>query len=80
MSINLIAQISMDIPYGLGLLVMILVLVFGHALNLVLSALGAFVHTLRLQYVEFFTKFFVGGGRLFEPLQKEYKHISLKNS
>jgi len=80
MSINLIAKISMDIPYGLGFLVMILVLVFGHSLNLVLSALGAFVHTLRLQYVEFFTKFFVGGGRLFEPLQKEYKHISLKNS
>jgi V/A-type H+-transporting ATPase subunit I len=80
MSINLIAQISMDIPYGLGLLTMILVLIFGHALNLVLSALSAFVHTLRLQYVEFFTKFFVGGGRMFEPLQKEYKHISLKNS
>lgn len=75
MSINLIAQISLDIPYGLGLLAMILVLVFGHALNLVLSALSAFVHTLRLQYVEFFTKFFVGGGKLFEPLTKQYKHI-----
>jgi V/A-type H+-transporting ATPase subunit I len=78
MAINIIAKISLDIPYGLGVLAMILVLVFGHALNLVLSALGAFVHTLRLQYVEFFTKFFVGGGRLFEPLRKDYKHIYIK--
>ncbi len=75
MSINIIAGISLDIPYGFGVPVMILVLVFGHALNLVLSALGAFVHTLRLQYVEYFTKFFVGGGELFKPLCKEYKHI-----
>jgi len=75
MSINIIARISLDIPYGLGVPVMILVLVFGHTLNLVLSALGAFVHTLRLQYVEYFTKFFVGGGELFKPLCKEYKHI-----
>jgi len=75
MSINIIAGISLDIPYGFGVPVMILVLVFGHTLNLVLSALGAFVHTLRLQYVEYFTKFFVGGGELFKPLCKEYKHI-----
>jgi len=78
MAINIIAKISLDMPYGLGILAMILVFVFGHALNLVLSGLGAFVHTLRLQYVEFFTKFFVGGGRLFEPLRKDYKHIYIK--
>jgi V/A-type H+-transporting ATPase subunit I len=79
MSINIIAEISLGIPY-LGILIMILVLVLGHSLNLVLSALGAFVHTLRLQYVEYFTKFFVGGGRPFEPLAKKYKHIYIKGS
>jgi len=52
-----------------------LVLIAGHAFNLGISALGAFVHTLRLQYVEFFPKFFEGGGRLFEPFAKQYKHI-----
>ena len=78
MAINIIAKICLDMPYGLGILAMILVLVGGHAVNLVLSALGAFVHTLRLQYVEFFTKFFVGGGKLFEPLRKDYKHIYIK--
>jgi V/A-type H+-transporting ATPase subunit I len=40
-----------------------------------INALGAFVHTLRLQYVEFFPKFLAGGGRAFEPLNKKYEHI-----
>jgi V/A-type H+-transporting ATPase subunit I len=78
MAINIIAKISLDIPYGLGVLAFVSVLVLGHALNLVLSALSAFVHTLRLQYVEYFTKFFVGGGKLFEPLRKDYKYIYVK--
>ncbi|MBN2138478.1 MAG: V-type ATP synthase subunit I [Sedimentisphaerales bacterium] len=75
MAINVIAQIAAEIPYGIGFVLMIAVLVGGHAFNLVLSGLSAFVHTLRLQYVEFFPKFLAGGGRLFEPLAKDYKHI-----
>jgi V/A-type H+-transporting ATPase subunit I len=50
-------------------------MVGGHLFNLAMSGLGAFVHTLRLQFVEFFPKFIVGGGRSFEPLAKQYKHI-----
>jgi V/A-type H+-transporting ATPase subunit I len=57
---------------------MVLVLVGGNAFNIAINALGAFVHTLRLQYVEFFPKFIIGGGKLFEPLSKEYKHIYMK--
>ncbi len=80
MAINVIAKITLDIPYGIGIVVTILVLVGGHSFNIAINALGAFVHTLRLQYVEFFPKFLVGGGRLFEPLSKEYKHIYLKKA
>ena len=78
MAFNLLAKIATGIPYGIGIIVMIVILIGGHGLNLVLSILGAFVHTLRLQYVEFFPKFFVGGGKEFTPLSKEYKYIYIK--
>jgi V/A-type H+-transporting ATPase subunit I len=75
MAVNIMAKIAMGLPYGIGIIAMILILVGGHLFNLAMSALGAFVHTLRLQYVEFFPKFLVGGGKNFEPLSKQYKHI-----
>jgi len=78
MAINIIAKIAGEIPYGIGIVMMVLVLIGGHAFNIAINALGAFVHTLRLQYVEFFPKFLVGGGKSFEPLSKEYKHIYMK--
>ena len=78
MAINVIAKIALDIPYGLGIVATVTILVGGHTFNMAINALGAFVHTLRLQYVEFFPKFFVGGGRLFEPLSKKYKHVYIK--
>jgi V/A-type H+-transporting ATPase subunit I len=80
MAINVMAGLALGIPYGIGVVAMILVLVGGHGFNIAINALGAFVHTLRLQYAEFFPKFLVGGGRPFEPLSKEYKHIYIKNS
>jgi len=78
MAINLIAKLALNMPY-VGVLIAILIFIGGHGFNLVLSALGAFVHTMRLQYVEFFPKFFAGGGKVFVPLSKEYKHICLKD-
>ncbi len=77
MAINVIVIICDKIPY-VGILIAVLVFVGAHTFNLAINALGAFVHTLRLQYVEFFPKFFVGGGKLFQPLSKEYKHIYIK--
>ncbi len=75
MAINVIAQIAAKMPYGLGIIAMVLVLVVGHGFNMAINALGAFVHTLRLQYVEFFPKFLAGGGKSFVPLSKKYEHI-----
>ena len=51
------------------------ILVVGHLFNTLISGLSAFVHTIRLQFVEFFPKFLEGGGIQFKPLTKEYKHI-----
>ena len=50
-----------------GAIVMVLVLILGHGLNLAINVLGSFVHTSRLQYMEFFGKFYEDGGRIFEP-------------
>ncbi|MHC4155755.1 MAG: V-type ATP synthase subunit I [Planctomycetota bacterium] len=81
MAINVIAKIVLKLPYGAGIiLALLLVLVPFHLFNMALSALGAFVHTLRLQYAEFFPKFFVGGGRLFQPLSRKYEHVYVKES
>jgi V/A-type H+-transporting ATPase subunit I len=46
------------------------IFVFFHLLNLVLSMLGAFVHSLRLNYLESFQRYYPEGGRAFVPLQR----------
>ncbi|MBQ9098183.1 MAG: hypothetical protein IJY50_01995 [Clostridia bacterium] len=52
----------------LGFILMIVVFVIGHLLNLVINVLGTFVHTSRLQYIEFFNKFYEEGGTPFRPM------------
>lgn len=51
----------------------------GHLFNLGINALGAYVHSSRLQYLEFFNKFYEGGGRPFRPLKSESKFINVVN-
>lgn len=55
-----------------------LVLLVGHAINFAINALGAYVHSSRLQYIEFFGKFYKGGGTSFEPFKANTKYINLK--
>lgn len=50
-----------------GFVFMLIVLLLGHGLNLAINILGTFVHTARLQYIEFFGKFFEDGGQPFDP-------------
>ncbi len=47
----------------------VIVFTFGHIFNLLINALGAYVHTSRLQYLEYFGKFYEGGGKAFNPLK-----------
>lgn len=63
----------------IGTVFAVLILLAGHLLNLALSALSAYVHSSRLQYVEFFGQFFEGGGTFFKPLSYQTKHIKIDN-
>jgi V/A-type H+/Na+-transporting ATPase subunit I len=76
MAINILTQLVMDVPY-VGFILGLLLFVLGHTVNIALSLLSAFVHSLRLQFVEFFPKFFSGGGREFKPLRKDYEYVMI---
>lgn len=56
----------------------IIVFVVGHAINFGINIIGAYVHTNRLQYVEFFSRFYEGGGRAFNPLKVNSTTFKLK--
>lgn len=61
-----------------GVIVFILVFLVGHTFNIGINLLGAYVHTCRLQYVEFFGKFYDGGGRAFNPFNLKTKYVDIK--
>ena len=62
----------------LGIVFMIVIFLIGHAINIGLNALGSYVHTMRLQYVEMFSKFYEGGGKEFEPFSLNSKYIKIQ--
>ena len=62
----------------LGVIGFIVVFIVGHTLNLAINLLGAYVHTNRLQFVEFFGKFYEGGGRPFNPFKQNTKYVDIK--
>ncbi|MFP4090357.1 MAG: V-type ATP synthase subunit I [Cyclobacteriaceae bacterium] len=69
-------QIGNEIMSGGGFMiaVAVLFLIFGHSLNLAMASLGAFVHPLRLTFVEFYNNAeFQGGGLPYEPFRKRVK-------
>ncbi len=76
-AINTIAWMVIKIPV-LGIILAVIILIFGHLYNLAVNLLGAFVHTLRLHYVEFFPRFFTGGGERFSPFRWQNKYINVK--
>ncbi|HHU63327.1 MAG TPA: V-type ATP synthase subunit I [Clostridiales bacterium] len=63
---------------AMGMVLAVIVLIGGHLFNLLINVLGAFVHASRLQYIEFFGKFFEGGGRAFAPFKIKTKFIQVE--
>lgn len=72
-SMNIIGMMVIGPWYGyiLGIIVFII----GHVFNLAMGLLSAYVHDSRLQYIEFFGKFYEGGGYAFKPLELQYNYI-----
>ena len=72
-------KLGMMVSSGIvGKVFMVLILLVGHAANFGLNALGAYVHTLRLQYVELFSRFYDGGGRAYKPFAHKSKYTRFK--
>ena len=61
----------------LGIIPGVIIFIGGHIFNLFLSTLGAYVHTARLTYVEFFGKFYEGGGKAFKTFRNKSKYINM---
>ena len=61
-----------------GIVFGVIVFVFAQLFNIFLSFLSAYVHTSRLMYVEFFSKFYEGGGKAFKKFRSENKYIEVK--
>ncbi len=72
--INLVASMFWSTPV-IGPVVTIVIMVFGHVFNLFIGVIGGYVHVSRLQYIEFFGKFFEGGGRAFSPLKAKSRYV-----
>ena len=64
----------------LGIIVACVLLVALHGFNIAINTLGAFVHCARLQYVEFYGKFYEPGGRAFQPLTYQTRHIRVTDA
>ena len=54
-----------------------IILAIGHSFNLAMGALGAYIHVARLQYIEFFSRFYEGEGELFVPFGSNFSYINL---
>ncbi|MDD4699066.1 MAG: V-type ATP synthase subunit I [Oscillospiraceae bacterium] len=76
--VNLMGSMPSNLVFK-GILLTI-VFIVGHPLNMAINLLGAYVHTNRLQFVEFFSKFYEGGGRAFHPLKVNTKYIKFKEN
>ncbi|MCK4594984.1 hypothetical protein KAU45_10815, partial [bacterium] len=75
---GVIAQVVNTMAFESSVIGMILILIVGHTFNLAMNTLGGFIHTARLQFVEYFGKFYTGGGRTFVPFARSMEHTVIK--
>ncbi len=76
MAVNILTALVFQIPIA-GFILAPLIFVGGHIFSIFVNTMGAFVHSLRLQYVEFFTKFYDDGGKPFIPFKWNGKYYDI---
>ena len=77
---NLMADIFVDmmgdgIGRIFGVILAVVIVVFGHVINLILTAISGFMHSLRLCFVEFLFKFYEGGGTEYSPFKLRKRSV-----
>ncbi|MCX7973515.1 MAG: V-type ATP synthase subunit I [Candidatus Aminicenantes bacterium] len=77
MVVNTLVGTALKIPI-VGWLAAPIIFLGGHLFNLAISFLGGFVHSMRLQFVEFFTKFYEAGGRPLKPFSLQGKYVEFQ--
>lgn len=75
-AMNILAGLVMGQWYTIPFAVLILLV--GHTFNLAINLLGAYIHNSRLQFIEFFSKFYEGGGEEFRPLGYNTSYVKIK--
>lgn len=75
--VNQMALLVKPVPI-IGPVLMLPILAGGHAFNFIINILGSFIHAGRLQFVEFFTKFFEGGGKAFRPFRRDNRYTVVR--
>lgn len=78
LAFNVVAELVPALVPVVGIVLLPILLVILHTANLGIQALGAAVHSLRLQYVEFFNRFYEGGGKEFDPFQTKRRYTRVE--
>lgn len=83
LALNLVTGVIAQVVNMLGsitgnVFMFIIIFLVGHTINLAINLIGTYVHTCRLQYVEFFSKFYEGDGKSFTPFKINSKYFKIQ--
>ena len=79
MTVNILTNLVGNMIPFVGIILAVIIFIFGHIANFAFQVLGAFVNALRLNYVEFFAQFFMEGKQSFEAFKAKRTFTKIKH-